>query len=309
MEKKVRDLLEEDFPESMIKQRRGRAGESLAYVGSPAFVQKLNDSFDSDWSFEIVEWKELHGEAVVLARITGPDGITKEQFGNSTISVYGTKHARAGEIISFGDDLKAAASDAMKKCATLYGVGLAVYGGEKAGIKKEEDPKSATLANIQKGEIALAKKLVCHVSDLRNNHFGVDGDIADCGLENLQGYEKYMEAAWDAEEEKPGTEQPSSDTDGGKGASEPVSGDVEALRRAAVQVFADAKSAGVVPVDELVALKTKHFGGQSYPADADKLTGFMTEVAEVVKTATDLEALGNGDESDAENYEKPNDHI
>ena len=33
----------------------------------------------------------------------------------------------AGKIVSLGDDLKAAATDALKKCATLFGVGLHLY--------------------------------------------------------------------------------------------------------------------------------------------------------------------------------------
>lgn len=226
MEKKIRVMLEEDFPESMIKQRRGRTGGSIAYVGSPAFIQRLNDSFDGDWPFEIVEWHELHGEAIVLGRVTSPGGIVKEQFGNSTISVYGTKHERAGEIISFGDDLKAAASDAMKKCATLFGVGLSVYGGEKAGIKKEgseePDPKSAILANIQRGEEALSEKLNREVSNLRNNHFGVDGDIANYALPKLRGYETYLRSLRDEGTQEQGRKSTQKETAGDKGADDKV---------------------------------------------------------------------------------------
>ncbi len=82
---------------------------------------------------------------------------------------------------------------------------------------REPDPKSVLLANIQKGEEALATRLLCHISDIRNNHFGVDGDPADYDIEKLKGYETYLEKEWDAEEAKQGQEQPPSGAGGDKG--------------------------------------------------------------------------------------------
>ena len=51
--------------------------------------------------------------------------VVKTQFGSSQI----TRARESGEIISLADDLKAAATDALKKAATLLGVGLHLYGG------------------------------------------------------------------------------------------------------------------------------------------------------------------------------------
>jgi hypothetical protein len=45
------------------------------------------------------------------------------QFGKSGI----TRSTKDNAIVSLGDDLKAAATDALKKCATLFGVGLHLY--------------------------------------------------------------------------------------------------------------------------------------------------------------------------------------
>ncbi len=289
MEKKIRDLLEKDFPEKMIKKRRGRTGGSIAYVGSPAFIQKLNDGFNGDWSFEIAEWKELHGEAVVLARITGPDGITKEQFGNSTISVYGEKHARAGEVISFGDDLKAAASDALKKCATLFGVGLTVYGGEKAGVQKEEyaDPEEVfanVLASIQKGEEELSKKLKCDVTDLRNEHFGADNDVLEAkSLDELGKYLTHLRSLRDAgkpqqpsqgEEKPPPADKPGTSTD-----------DVAQLKSRASQLQAKVLHQDQIPKLDVDAKRMELFGKLSYPEDADLLTQYITWMNEAIGNA------------------------
>ena len=39
-----------------------------------------------------------------------------------------TREKASGALVSLGDDLKAAATDALKKCATFLGVGLHLYG-------------------------------------------------------------------------------------------------------------------------------------------------------------------------------------
>jgi hypothetical protein len=54
-------------------------------------------------------------------------GIVKSQFGSSRI----TRAKESGDIISPADDLKAAATDALKKAATLLGVGLHLYRNDR----------------------------------------------------------------------------------------------------------------------------------------------------------------------------------
>ncbi len=50
-------------------------------------------------------------------------GVVKSQFGNKRITL--TRDEK--KEVSLGDDLKAATTDAIKKCATLFGVGLHLY--------------------------------------------------------------------------------------------------------------------------------------------------------------------------------------
>jgi hypothetical protein len=54
------------------------------------------------------------------------DGMVRQQFGGTQI----TRHSVTAEVISLADDLKAATSDALKKCASAFGVGLYLYGGQ-----------------------------------------------------------------------------------------------------------------------------------------------------------------------------------
>jgi hypothetical protein len=125
-----RKQLEAPFTPAQIKHRKGNFNRTLAYVEAPVVIARLNDAFDAAWSFEITEHRILQDEVLVLGRLTA-EGIVKNQFGSSQI----TRKKDTGEIISLGDDLKAAATDALKKAATLLGVGLHLYESEASSQK------------------------------------------------------------------------------------------------------------------------------------------------------------------------------
>ena len=117
-----RQLLEQAFSEDQVKYRDGSFGQTLAYVSGHTVIQRLNDAFESAWSFEITTHEIHQDEVIVIGKLTA-EGITKTQFGSSRI----TKNRETGEMVSLADDLKAATTDALKKCATLFGVGLHLY--------------------------------------------------------------------------------------------------------------------------------------------------------------------------------------
>ncbi|HHT9126716.1 MAG TPA: Rad52/Rad22 family DNA repair protein [Candidatus Brocadiia bacterium] len=117
-----RKLLEAPFEPSQVRQRKGAFGDVLDYVEGHTVIRKLNDAFDGKWSFEVIDHKILDEEAVVLARLK-VDGISKMQFGSSKI----TRSKEDNAQVSIGDDLKAATTDALKKAATHFGVGLHLY--------------------------------------------------------------------------------------------------------------------------------------------------------------------------------------
>ena len=117
-----RALLEKPFEPAQIRQRRGRNGV-LDYVEGHNVIHRLNESLDGAWSFEITHHEIREDEVVVLGKLTA-EGITKMQFGVSQV----TRDKGSGALVSLGDDLKAAATDALKKCATFLGVGLHLYG-------------------------------------------------------------------------------------------------------------------------------------------------------------------------------------
>ena len=122
-----RELLEKPFDTKQIKQREGHFGKMLDYIEGHAVVKRLNDAFDANWSFAILKHEVLQetDEVVVLGELSA-NGIVKTQFGSSRI----TRARETGEMISLADDLKAAATDSLKKAATLLGVGLHLYSND-----------------------------------------------------------------------------------------------------------------------------------------------------------------------------------
>ena len=117
-----RELLEKPFSPDQIKQREGVFGDVLDYVEASAVIYRLNEAFEAEWMFEILDHHIYEKEVVVLGKLTA-QGIAKCQFGKSKITL--TKDEK--RQVSIGDDLKAAASDCIKKCATLWGIGLHLY--------------------------------------------------------------------------------------------------------------------------------------------------------------------------------------
>jgi hypothetical protein len=121
------NVLTQRTPPDALRWRKGRGGEQLVYVEQAWVNRQLNNAFGWNWDFSVVEWRLFPeadpSEAVVLGRLTvrTPEGvITKEQFGRVEIK----KAKGTGLPLSVGDDLKGAASDAMKKCASMLGLGL-----------------------------------------------------------------------------------------------------------------------------------------------------------------------------------------
>jgi hypothetical protein len=131
-----RELLERPFDPDQIKQREGNFGKTLDYIEGHSIIQRLNDAFDARWSFEILEHEiqKDTDEVIVLGRLSAGDAV-KTQFGSSRI----TRARETGEMISLADDLKAAATDALKKAATLLGVGLHLYSNDRSAQTRQQN--------------------------------------------------------------------------------------------------------------------------------------------------------------------------
>ncbi len=122
-----KDALVRPFAPEQIRTRPGQGGKSLSYVETHAVIARLNEAADFDWSFEVAKHEVLADEVIVLGKLT-IDGITKMAFGGSSVT-----RDNSGKEVSLADDLKAATSDAIKKTASLFGIGLELYCGAAAG--------------------------------------------------------------------------------------------------------------------------------------------------------------------------------
>jgi len=143
-----REILEMEFDQSQLKTKTGTFGNQVSYIDGAAIIGRLNEAFESMWTFEVAEYKVLDEEIVVLGKLTA-DGITKSQFGSTRI----TRHRDTGETVSIGDDLKAAGTDAIKKCSTLFGVGLYLYGGNGNGKGNGKGQKSSLTNDSGNGRL------------------------------------------------------------------------------------------------------------------------------------------------------------
>ena len=166
-----RELLEQPFEDKCILQRRGNYGQMLSYIPAHLIIQRLNDSTDGNWSFEVAEYQQMGEEVVVLGKLT-TDGVTKMQFGNSRVTM-----GKSGEVVSIGDDIKAATSDCIKKCATPLGVGLHLYGDTTTHDSAAQTDMSTMSGNH--GSNLITGQQLAQVKSIRTNLGWTPEDVQD----------------------------------------------------------------------------------------------------------------------------------
>ncbi len=142
MKQEIRNILETPFTETQIKQRKGLWGKQLDYIEGHSVIHRLNEAFESDWSFFVTEHMILDHEVIVVGKLT-VNGVVKVQFGSSNI----TRDSQTGKTLCLGDDLKGAATDSLKKCASLLGIGLHLYGDTNDSSSKNST--SSTTNNFR----------------------------------------------------------------------------------------------------------------------------------------------------------------
>jgi len=123
-------VLTRALPKDKIQTRPGKGGLEFSYITPDFVIDTLNEAFGSEWSTRIVSHAVFSDNvAVVGLELSVPttDGkyVVKQQFGSCEIT----------RGLDVGSAFKGAASDALKKCATLLGLGLELY--------KDEEPAAA----------------------------------------------------------------------------------------------------------------------------------------------------------------------
>lgn len=103
-----------------------RGGVQVTFVSGEQVTTRLNQVLGvGGWSFRVLrhdinaEADEVWALGEIVAEVDGKE-VMRQQFGSQKI-----KRSRStGAPLDLGFDLKGAATDAMKKCASLLGVGL-----------------------------------------------------------------------------------------------------------------------------------------------------------------------------------------
>ena len=119
-------IVRAETPKEFIKERPTRGGKKAKYVEGGYVISQLNNAFSPiGWDFEVIEQGILDKEVWVKGRLTLKDPKSGYTFSKTQ---YG-QHIREENKVPLGDTLKAAATDAMKKCASMLGIALDVYWG------------------------------------------------------------------------------------------------------------------------------------------------------------------------------------
>jgi hypothetical protein len=126
----VLDLLGRPFHPSAIQRRKIGGGREVAYLPVGAVIERLNKATNG-WDFRIVSRDR---EVMTLNRF---DQATRKSeprevsvsvvVGELTIPELGSRQAIGVQALDDGsgeDLLKGAASDSLKKCASLFGVSV-----------------------------------------------------------------------------------------------------------------------------------------------------------------------------------------
>ena len=166
-----RDLLEQPFPENLIRTRQGGNGKTLSYVPTAEYIRRLCAASET-WDFEITEYKVLDDEVIVIGKLT-IDGVVKMAVGASNI----TRSRSSGEPVSIGQNLKSASSDSLKRACRLLSLGLHLWDDEQPHqpqrlVPRPTQPTNSTtferLTQRQLGSIwSLSRRIGYAAEDIR----------------------------------------------------------------------------------------------------------------------------------------------
>lgn len=149
-------------PKEHIYTRPGKGGGTWEFVTGTYVKKVLNYVFGWLWDFQIIDKGKEGDQVWVQGRLTiknekGEVLIIKEQFGRADVKFKrGTKTP-----LDYGNDLKAASTDALKKCASELGIASDIYGkNEFRDIKppQKATPKATSVDYVIKLKSELTKR-------------------------------------------------------------------------------------------------------------------------------------------------------
>lgn len=131
------NLLYKRTPAMHVHEKPGKGGGRFKYVTGAYVKSQLNKFFGYDWSFTVKEFTVKGNQCIVFGHLSGnirdAEGkviatLVREQFGRADIKTLRSDPSKA---LDFGNDLKAATTDALKKCASDLGIARDVYAADE----------------------------------------------------------------------------------------------------------------------------------------------------------------------------------
>jgi hypothetical protein len=146
-----RKKLREPFPADKIKTKpgRGKDGRPMSFISHGLITERLNE-VDPEWESIITQ----------VYTSTGPDGRLHCEGVSLAVTVLGKTHEEVGgpqRQDGFTNEVKNAASDALKRAAMRFGVALEMW---ESLVDAEDDEDYAAEAYQAMREDPLPKKLV-----------------------------------------------------------------------------------------------------------------------------------------------------
>jgi hypothetical protein len=185
----IYEQLAAPFAKSELRSRPGRAGLTFTYADAAAVIRRLDEVLGGNWSFDIVP---LEGGNCVkgIISVRYPDGTASQR---SDIG-YPNKVGQDEE------PLKSAATDALRRAARLFGVGLYLYArddaskkvADSAPAKRAEKPAAPIVKSPMRDMLdTMLKELVRlgHPADL-------SGPLAKQGVSSLDELSEEVITEW-----------------------------------------------------------------------------------------------------------------
>jgi recombination DNA repair RAD52 pathway protein len=164
-------VISRPIPKELIKQREGGNKMMLSYIEGETVIRLLNEAFgEAGWSFQIVNKYIIPAEPKQATKynpdtrrtekLTNADGSPKldpqppivEVIGRLTVPGFGVREQFGTKTLIGGSSeqegaSKAAATDALKKCSTLFGIGLELYDDKPGAAQPQKGSQTPTTSS------------------------------------------------------------------------------------------------------------------------------------------------------------------
>ena len=202
MASEISDALSAPFPKE-VERHLDKGGTTLTYIPVSEVIARLNEVLGVfGWCYTLEQCKRDATDPdflVAHVRMTVGD-TTRDGVGGQKI-----KRTRAGEIVDLGDEYKGAVSDALKKAAQSFGVGLYLARSVSAPASGQQTRQQGDVRITENSNLASDKQ--------QNMIRGICSGMGKLPPHNLQAMTKkeasaYIDALKNGEQPPPSYDSP-----------------------------------------------------------------------------------------------------